>query len=302
MSIIIAIVCTKDRPDDLTSLLTSLRVQKRKFDKVIIVDGSDEPINHVTEHFTDLNLEYTHVSPPGLTKQRNVGISLLPQDYNWVGFLDDDLVLEEDCVSNLNQFIEKNNDVKGIGLRINNQSILRPSIYRTIFFTDIGNGGVVTKSGHASAIRPVTEDQDVNWLYGGATFWNKEIISNYSFDEWYSGIGYLEDVDFSYNVSRSHRLMLCSSARCFHYSHPVSKNKLYRLGAWHFVAWWYFISKWKEFNKLTVLWSMFGVFISNFGHGLLLPRTNRLRSALGNLAAWKVIATGNVRGFKGFQK
>jgi GT2 family glycosyltransferase len=301
MSKIAVIICTKDRPKDLTNLFQSIQRQSRKPDQIIVVDGSDNPIKHVIEAFPDLTVDYTTVRPPGLAKQRNVGIKMLKAEMDWVGMLDDDLVLEDECISNLYKFIDGHRDVKGIGLVINNQPTFRYNILRQIFLTDVEPGGIVTKSGMAAAIRPVATDLKVEWLYGGATFWNTSMFKEFSFDEWFSGVGYLEDVDFSYRVSRKYPLMLAASARCFHYHHPVRKERMFHLGAWHLVAWWYFASK-HSFNKLLILWSMFFIFASNLGHGLLKPQSNRLRTALGNLRAFYVIFTGGVSNFKGFQK
>jgi GT2 family glycosyltransferase len=296
------IICTKDRPKDLAAILDSLRSQSRKSNKIIIVDGSDNPVKHVVDRYSDLDIDYTTVRPPGLTKQRNVGISMLPEDTEWIGFLDDDLVLEDNSLENLEIFLEKNNDVMGCGLVINNQPTFSPHFYRSIFFTDRDPGGVITKSGYASAIRPVKEDLEVEWLYGGATYWNRKIINTFKFDEWFSGVGYLEDVDFSYRVSREMKLMLCSSARCIHNYRPRTKEILYKHATWHFVSWWYFASKWSHINKLITLWSMFGIFLSNLGIGVFKPSTYRIRAALGNLNALKIIALGKARTFKGYQK
>lgn len=298
---IACIVCTKDRPVDLANLFASISKQSRKPDQIIIVDGSDEPIKNVIERFTDLTVDYVTVRPPGLAKQRNVGIKQLRSDIDWVGFMDDDLVLEDQCLENLELFLSQHQEVKGVGLVINNQPTFKYHPYRSIFLTDVEPGGIVTKSGSASAIRPVKEDLKVEWLYGGATFWNTSVFKEFKFDEWFSGVGYLEDVDFSYGVSRKYPLMLSSKSRCFHYCHPVKKHRLVNHGAWHFVAWWYFATKYK-FNKFLILWSMLGVWISNIGHGLLKPRTHRLRSAYGNLKAFIVIFQGRVSEFKGFQK
>lgn len=295
------IVCTKDRPEDLGNLFVSIAKQSRKPDQIIVVDGSDNPIKHVVDRFPELKIDYVTVRPPGLAKQRNVGIKQLRAEINWVGFMDDDLVLEEDCIENLEEFLGKNSEVKGVGLVINNQPTFSYNFYRTLFLTDVEPGGIVTRSGNAAAIRPVKEDMKVEWLYGGATFWNTDVFKEFKFDEWFSGVGYLEDVDFSYGVSRKYLLMLASSARCFHYCHPVKKHRLVNHGAWHFVAWWYFARKY-GFNPILVLWSMVGVLISNLGHGILRPQTHRIRSAWGNLKAFKVILFGEVQNFKGFQK
>jgi len=297
------IICTKDRPGDLSKLLNSLQKQVKKPDCVLIVDGSDSPIEYLLKDFPELNFKYLSVRPPGLTKQRNAGLMALPTESEWVGFLDDDLVLEPEAILNLDLCIQKNPEVRGIGLVINNQPVFkRENILRNIFFTDAGAGGVVTRSGFAACIRPVKKDLDVEWLYGGATFWKKEIFSEYLFDEWYSGVGYLDDVDFSYRVSRKHRLMLCASAKCFHYPHPVKKEKLYALGTWHLVAWWYFIGKHNSFNRFFVLWSMMGIFFSNLMFGVLYPSTNRFKAALGNLNAFRLILLGRASRQIGFQK
>lgn len=301
MTKIACIICTKDRPIDLAKILGSMVDGTRKPDQLIIVDGSDEPVKDVVDKFAELNPLYLTVRPPGLAKQRNVGIKNLQADMDWVGFLDDDLVLEEHCLKSLEEFVENKPDVYGVGLVINNQPSFSYHPYRSIFLTDIEPGGIITKSACPSAIRPVKSDLQVEWLYGGATFWRQKTFSEFSFDEWFSGVGYMEDVDFSYRVSRKHRLVLAASARCWHFQHKMKKEKMSAHGAWHFVAWWYFARKY-QFNSILVLWSMFGVFISNLGHGLFKPQTNRLLSALGNLRAFKVIACGNVGSYKGFQK
>jgi GT2 family glycosyltransferase len=295
------IICTKDRPKDLKLLLESVQKQSRLPDQIIIVDGSDHPIKELVESFKTLPLIYQTVRPPGLAKQRNVGIKLLRDDIDWVGMLDDDLELEAHCLQNLEEYLLSHPTHKGVGLVINNQPVFKKHIYRSIFFTDREPGGLITLSGSAAAIRPVEQDLEVEWLYGGATFWNKSVFSEFSYDEWFSGVGYLEDVDFSYRVSRKYKLSLSAKSRCWHYQHPMKKEKLKAHAAWHFVAWWYFATKY-NFNKLIVLWSMFGVFLSNLGIGLFKPQTNRLLSTLGNLKALWVIMTGGVANYKGFQK
>lgn len=299
---IACIICTKDRPVDLENVLKSIVDGVRKPDQLIIVDGSDNPIENVVKKFPELNPCYVTVRPPGLAKQRNVGISKLNSDIEWVGFLDDDLVLEPECLGSLEAFIsKKGNDLYGVGMVINNQPTFSYNPYRTIFLTDFEPGGVITPSGCASAIRPVKQDLEVDWLYGGATFWKKKAFEEFSFDEWFSGIGYLEDVDFSYRVSRKYKLMLAASARCWHYQHPIPKEKLSANGAWHLVSWWYFARK-HDFNRVVILWSMFGIFLSNVIHGVIRPSSNRLMGAAGNLKAFKVIFSKKVSTFQGFQK
>lgn len=298
------VICTKDRPVDLGNLLDSLKKQTCDLDDIIIVDGSDSPgpVKEVVDKYTDLPIRYSTLRPPGLTRQRNFGISKVREESNWIGFLDDDLVLEPDAVKNLKDFLSKNTDVKGAGLVINNQEDKAPNLLRKILLTDKAPGGVFTLSGVAASIRPVQEDLEVDWLYGGATFWNKSVLNEFKYDEWFSGVGYSEDVDFSYRVGQKYKLMLHSKARCWHYHHPTRRERLKDLGTWQIVSWWYFISKHNAFNKLLVFYSMLGVTVTNFLIGLVKPSSNRVLNALGNLRGLRIVLFGDVKTHKGFQK
>lgn len=295
-------ICTKDRPIDMKSLLTSISKQTRLPDRIIVADGSDNPIKSVVDQFDNLPIEYVTVRPPSLPKQRNVCISKLTSSDEWVGFLDDDLVLEDNCLENLEVYISEQNNLSGVGITINNQANLKRSFIRELFLLDKIPGGIFTKSGCPAAIRPSKTDLELEWVYGGATFWKKEVLQAFKYDEWFDGTGYYEDVDFSFRVSRQQRIALCSSARCFHYHHPVRKERLIALGEWQITGWWYFISKNGSFNKLLVLWSMTGVALINFMIGALKPKSNRLRSFIGNLKGMYRIMTGSALVKKGFNK
>lgn len=284
------------------TLLSSISIQTRLPDRIIVADGSDHPIKDVVDEFPNLPIEYFTVRPPSLPKQRNVCISKLTSNDDWIGFLDDDLVLEDKCLENLEKFIIKESNLSGVGITINNQVDLKRSLIREFLLLDKLPGGLFTKSGCPSAIRPSKVDLELEWIYGGATFWKREILESYKYDEWFDGTGYYEDVDFSFRVSRENRIALCSSSRCFHYHHPVRKERLIALGEWQITGWWYFISKSRNFNRLFVLWSMIGVSLINLAIGLSRPKSNRLRSFLGNIKGLFRILTGTALTKTGFSK
>ena len=62
------IVCTKDRPKDLTNLLSSISIQSHQPSLIIIVDGSDTPVEYVLNNFPQLKFDYIAVRPPSLLK------------------------------------------------------------------------------------------------------------------------------------------------------------------------------------------------------------------------------------------
>jgi glycosyltransferase involved in cell wall biosynthesis len=299
------IVPTKDRPIDMKSLFDSIRIQDRMPDEVIVVDGSDEPIEQVLKEFTDINYKYITVRPPSLPKQRNAGIKSLSQEAQWVGFLDDDIVLEKDCLIKLESFIEtqeKNNTI-GIGLSILNQPETKTHLYNSFFLMGKeSKGGEVTLSGYPSAIPIPKNNMKVDWLYGGATFWRKDVFENFLYDEWFQGTGYMEDVDFSYSVSKKYDLMVCESSRCYHYHHGISKQKEVGIGEWQLTSWWYFIRKYRDFSIALVLWSMVGLSIKNLLLATITFSSNRALRFIGNIRGLFTILTGRALNKKGFSK
>lgn len=300
----VIIVCTKDRPDDMTSLLTSIYKQTIQPKLIIVVDGSDTPIPHVLEKFPQLNFDYVAVRPPSLPKQRNVGISRLPEDCDWVGFLDDDLVLEPNSLEMIMNNTMKDGFSKeliGMAMIINNSPYPKYNIFRGLFFLDAPKGGSFTASGCPTMYRDIKNTSEVEWVSGGVTFWRKKVFSEFKFDEWFSGTGYLEDIDFSYRVSRKYSLATCGEARCFHYHHPTSKERLKTLGSWQVTSWWYFSDKMK-FNKFCVIWSLIGLSFNNFISGIISPSSHRIRKFMGNLQGLSKVFTGKALTKTGWQK
>lgn len=297
------VICTKDRPYELTVLLKSIIKQSVNMKEIIIVDGSTVQVEKYIEHLKgNLPIKYFHVNPPGLTRQRNFGISKVSEDADWVGFLDDDLELEIDCMLNLENFIKNYNCYSGVGLKINNQKNLGKNLLREFMLLDKYPGGVVTFSGAAALIRPIHRSLSVEWLYGGATFWRREILQKYKFDEWFSGVGYCEDLDFSYRVSRHHQLAVCAEARCDHHHKEPSIQKVPSMGEWLVVAWWYFARVKHSFNPFFVSWGIFWMSLNNLLIGVAKKDKRRILMFKGNLQGLKIIFTGKVKKTVGFQK
>lgn len=297
------IICTKDRPFDLDRLLRSLVNQNYKLKELIIVDGSDHSVKNVADCYADkLPIQYFYLRPPGLTRQRNFGISKLSENSEWVGFLDDDLELDENCLSNLERYISSTQSVKGVGLRINDQRDLGRSRLREFMLLDSYPGGVVTKAGAAAPIRPYKTTIKTKWLYGGATFWHRNVLNEFKFDEWFSGVGYCEDLDYSYRVSHKYELAICADAKCFHHHKQPALEKMPSMGEWLVVAWWYFARIKNQFNPILVLWGIGWMSINNLVISAITRDERRFRMLQGNISGLKKIFTGRTVKAQGFQK
>ena len=90
-----AIICTKDRKNDLAKLIKSLRKQTILPNELIIIDASKDKKTYelINEKCKDEKYYIKYIkSNPGLTRQRNIGVK--ESKCRLLLFLDDDVVLE----------------------------------------------------------------------------------------------------------------------------------------------------------------------------------------------------------------
>lgn len=226
------VVPTKDRPADMRKLLDSLATQTRLPEQIVVVDGSDDPIETLCREYTALPINYVRVRPPSLARQRNAGMAALRPEITVAGYLDDDLVLEADATEKMVSFWETAPpETGGVSFSIINQPRGRNRKWpQRLLGMQHPSIGRVLPTGFASDIPYVKETVQTEWLYGGATIWSRAVITNFDYDEWYVGHGYLEDVDYSYRVSRTHTLYVCGDARVWHFSRPMNPARNYDFG------------------------------------------------------------------------
>lgn len=238
------VVPTKDRPDDLRKLLSSLAAQTRQPEQLIIVDGSNPDIRHVIAEFPGITVDYVRVYPPSLSQQRNAGMQRLNPDITLAGYLDDDIVVEAQAVETMLGFwATAEAGIGGAAFNITNAA--RPNWVRlkSLLLVDAAQPGRMLPSGFPSTIGFQQADLDSEWLYGGATVWRREVVDRYAYDEWFIGMGFMEDVDYSFSVRREYRLKVVSGARLAHYSHPVKPEREALLGKWQIINRMYFVRK-----------------------------------------------------------
>lgn len=304
------IVPTRNRPGLLKNLLASIKAQTVQPVQVIIVDGSDEPIEPSIREYLSATVTCIRVFPPGLTKQRNAGITALGENITLAGFVDDDIVLEPDAVEALLRFWEHcPEDVGGTSFHITNTESAHPvvrflaKLLGSLFRYDSFKQGAVLRSGFQTMVWPVREDTYAQWLCGGATIWRKAVLQEFKFDEELGGSSYVEDLDFSYSVARKHRLAVLKDSRVQHYPPPFDRRRCYALGRFNIQQRYYFVRKHPELSVLLFYWATVG---ESLTHLLgVIPRRSLKEAfiAFGNLAGlWDTIRgrAGEVKG--GFRK
>lgn len=241
------VVPTKDRPDDLRKMLESLARQTRIPDQIIIVDGSDPDIHEVIAGFPGLPLDYVRIFPPSLAKQRNAGMARLRPEITLAGYLDDDIVLELDAIAAMHDYWERADaQLGGTAFNITNTPPARWTRIKRLVCLDHPVPGRLLKSGCTSILGNQDRDIETDWLCGGATVWRRDVIESYNYDEWFRGTGFLEDVDYSFNVRGKYRLALVASARLAHYSPPVRRDRHFLLGKWQIINRMYLVRKYRN--------------------------------------------------------
>ena len=242
------VIPTKDRPDDLTKMLSSIAAQTRRPDQIIVVDGSDPVVRPVVDRFAPvMAIDYVRVFPPSLAKQRNAGMAVLHPATTLAGYIDDDIVLEPEAVERMLAFWESAAaDVGGAAFNITNNPRPRWQSIKRLFGVDHPTPGLMLRSGFPSSISYQQKTIETDWLYGGATVWRREVIERFPYDEWYIGTGFMEDVDFSFNVREHYRLVLVADARLAHYSYPIRPERQRLLGKWQVINRMHLVRKYRK--------------------------------------------------------
>jgi GT2 family glycosyltransferase len=299
------VVPTKDRPDDLRKLFESLRKQEDAPDQVIIVDASEPPVKTICDEYADLPLSYVREYPPSLARQRNAGMAALEESITIAGYLDDDLELEPDATGNMRAFWNAAGaDIGGAAFTIVNQPV-RGSAFGAVadfFLLNAKRQGQLLRSGFASSIAVPLKNTETDWLYGGATLWRRSVIEQHRYDEWYIGHGYLEDVDYSYRVSRKHRLWVVADAHVWHWPRPVMASRQFTLGVQQVVNRIYFTRKIGTFSALALSWALFGQCVFNIAQSLQQRESSGFRRFLGNLKGFTLIMGSKLNSVDGIWK
>ncbi len=243
------VVATKDRPEDLWTMLRSLADQSRRPDQVVIVDSSAEPVQSVAEEFSGLNVKYIHVDRPSASGQRNVGIRAVDEGMDLIAFLDDDAVLEPGSLEAMLEFWQAApTDMGGAAFNWLNFEptgggwLKRSALCRWLGLYSPVRGQVMP-SGWQTLVGVVSENIEVNWLCSGASVWRKDIFEKFSFDEFFDGYSYLEDLDFSYGVGHHYKLAVVAGAGFNHYPSPAGRSSMVRFGKVEVANRLYFVRK-----------------------------------------------------------
>lgn len=253
------IVCTYQRPESLKQLLKSVNLQTLYPNTILIIDGSENNDTKVMlDKYQFKNLFYHQVQPEerGLTKQRNIGIGLMPPDTHVVCFLDDDTVLEPDYFKQLIGTYQNHPEAVAVGGYITNEVVWQQSDGKVSNKHFYYNGWMrkeplrfrvrnwwglapdtppcfLPKFSHGRSVSFLPPDGHiyrVEHFMGGVASYRASVFKTVQFSPYFEGYGLYEDADFCFRLLPLGQLYVNTAARLSHHHEPSGRPNTYKYG------------------------------------------------------------------------
>ncbi|MBF0618899.1 MAG: glycosyltransferase family 2 protein [Candidatus Omnitrophica bacterium] len=227
------IIPTLNRPELLKKLLSSIARQSRLPSEIVLVDQSDDELTREAFErwqMPGVDKKYLPREVKSLVLARNAGIDACGKA-DLVAFLDDDITLDPNFCEELVLVLEKDTArVYAGGMGCVACWDRRPKLFQAFFLMPHEGSGRFLASGAPTFTHGLPYFCDTEFVSGGCTFWRREIVARYRFDERLSGYAHGDDVDISYRVSKEYKLFFQPKAICFQDPAPPNQQngKKYR--------------------------------------------------------------------------
>lgn len=224
-----AIVPTIGRIDSLNALLESLAAQTCRVDEVVVASADPETCEFVNAKWnsTALAVRCVAVSPPNAVRQRMAAIEIARGEHFLL--LDDDVVLEPDCVQHMLATLHADDTVVAVTADFNNQTWPDPTRIWQLYLRRVL--GLQREQWQGRVVGPLLRfgfnpvpatPQTMEWLGSGSSLVRRsafESIGGFS-DFFLHRCTINEDVDLGLKLQRAGRIVFCPAARMAHHHAP----------------------------------------------------------------------------------
>jgi GT2 family glycosyltransferase len=231
-----AIVPTIGRPESLKRMLESLSTQTCKVDEVIVADGSCDDqtrlvIKDVRWPASGLILRRVAVNPPNAVRQREAAIRV--SEGEMLLLLDDDVVLERDCVEHMLAVLQANPSVVAVTADFTNQAWPQPTRLWELYLryvlrlpVDAWQGRVVGPLLRFGYNPVPASPKPMQWLGAGNSMVRRSAyLRAGGFSDFFLHRCTInEDVDFGIKLSRVGGILFSPDARMAH--HQASAGRV----------------------------------------------------------------------------
>tara|TARA_A100001011_G_scaffold394304_1_gene486371 strand:+ start:3459 stop:4364 length:906 start_codon:yes stop_codon:yes gene_type:complete len=281
------IIPTKDRPDKIDIFLKTLDKEITFFNEILIVDSSKENIHKkIKSKIKNYNNIRIIKSKPSTSIQRNIGIKEYNKRNKFIMFCDDDIIFDKNAINLMNWYIEHFPDYIGYGFNLieKNYSVMFDALKKNKFFALNGiyesQPGKVAKSGWHSKISNITENIETEWLSTQACVYRSSLIDEkIYFDTSLGKYSYLEDLFFSFELSKIGKLTVCANATYIHPNEIIRSN--FNFGIKEILNRFKFVKK----NRLSIKKFYFTAFLKTIFNlrRIFSVRSNSITKFFGNI-------------------
>lgn len=258
------LIATRNRPQKIVQLLTSICELSHQPSQVVIVSSGSPIHEEILDFQKKLNINYSHLNQGGQIRQKIEGLKLVSHSVDWILFLDDDVLLNKNSVSNAFRYLEGEGNTKtivGIGFKNGDSVDKSSSLFKSIvsqFFGIINtNRGSVTKNGQSVDYMDSLETIETKWL-NGISMWRRDIGLEYNIPFLEAPYSSCEDLIFSYSASKKGRLLFIPDCEfTFQEDSLVLKQSF---SVFKSTTYWrlYFVLSHNELSVYKFLWSQVG--------------------------------------------
>lgn len=275
------VIATRNRPEKLRCLLKSISNNSQIPNYLSIVASGLDVDSIVREFEKEININYLFSPIKGQVAQRKLALESVGTPYDFYIFLDDDVYLDSDFISIFRDY-SKNLDstVEGIGLNLKIENSKNNQKYHFPYLQCLR--GKVLSSGRAIPYSNSKSEISVKWL-NGLSAWRHSTINEFKHEAIENNYAAFEDVMFSYQVSKQHKLIFNPKLKVFEQEN--SKNspadlEIYRTSWQHQL---FFVLKFKDLSfswfVVDFILSIFFMFIS-LVKGNILIKNKIIREAI----------------------
>lgn len=211
------IIATVNRPEMLRNILLFLKNQSVLPTRVLIVGTK---IQDFPPDYIKADYEEFLIGPPGLTKQRNLGMKkALERNADIISFIDDDFLPHPDYFKNLLYSFSKYTDAS--------------MIHGDVIADGRANQGYSFNQGLEILLKHKTlqsEAEITKYAYGCNMSVRTNLVGTSQFDEALSLYGWLEDLDFSVVMSKKGKIIKDFSLIGVHLSEKKGRIKEIKYG------------------------------------------------------------------------
>ncbi len=281
------IIPTKDRPDKIDIFLKTLDKEVTFFNEILIVDSSKENIHaRLKNKIKTYNNIRIIKSKPSTSIQRNIGIKEYNKSNKFIMFCDDDIIFDKNAINLMDRYIEHFPDYIGYGFNLieKNYSVIFDTLKKNKFFTLNGiydsQPGKVAQSGWHTKISNITENIETKWLSTQACIYRSSLIDGkICFDTGLGKYSYLEDLFFSFELSKIGKLTVCANATYIHPNEIIRSN--FNFGIKEILNRFKFVKK----NSLSIKKFYFTAFLKTIFNlsRIFSVRSNSITKFFGNI-------------------